>query len=114
MIPQAEVSKRGRLLYVEAIAFHTFGGDMGNSVRRLPVARVRVGKKLLYRAGDIQAFIAEHTEVPAKVKGATAYDRVPQGLPAVGFSVLPSKQMLQKIRLGYAGGGKAGGTRGTH
>lgn len=77
------------------------------TLRRLKLPRVKLGKQYRYRQADIDGFINLHLEYPET--GRPNVSRVQRGSKKVGLQVLPSRAMLQKIRLGYQNGGQAGG-----
>src|SRR3990167_7366533 len=81
------------------------------SVLTLDIPRVRVGRgrgKVLFREEDVEHYVRsriEHTEE----KGVGHGSRISQGQKKVGLSGLPSREMIQKIRLGYQAGSPGGG-----
>jgi excisionase family DNA binding protein len=75
------------------------------TLRRLKLSRVKLGKQYRYRQADIDGFINLHLEYPET--GRPNISRVQRGSKKVGLQVLPSRAMLQKIRLGYQNGGQA-------
>lgn len=82
-------------------------------VLELPIARVRVGKgrgKILYDEEDVKNYLRERTEYPAAKRECNA-DGVQKRAQKVGLSVLPSRETLEKIRLGHGAGsqGRGGG-----
>ena len=77
------------------------------TLRRLKLPRVKLGKQYRYRPADIDGFINLHLEYPEI--GRTNVNRIQKKLKKVGLSVLPSRAMLQQIRLGYKDGSETGG-----
>ena len=93
-------------------------GEMIHLSRRkvleLPIAKIRVGKgrgKILYTEEDVKSYLRECTEYPA-LKGESHANGVSKRPQKMGLQVLPSREMLEKIRLGYgsAGAKRGGGT----
>jgi excisionase family DNA binding protein len=80
------------------------------TLRRLRLPRVKVGKQYRYRPADIDGFINLHLEYPET--GGHNVSRIQKKSKAVGLSVLPSRTMLQQIRMGHQNGGKTGGAGG--
>ena len=83
-------------------------------VLSLDIPKVRVGDgrgKILFNEDDVKNYLRERTEYPA-IKGGSDADRVPQKSKKVGLSVLPSREVLEAIRLGHGNGGekRGGGT----
>src|SRR5215475_280932 len=73
----------------------------------LPVVRLGQGKGLLrYKKEDVEAYIARRTEY-ASHKGAENV-REKKKKRIVGLSLLPTRDLLQKVRLQNAFGRKGG------
>ena len=81
-------------------------------VLSLDIPKVRVGEgrgKILFNEDDVQDYLKSRTEYPS-IKGENDANRVSRGQKKMGLSVLPSREVLEAIRLGYgAGGEKRGG-----
>src|SRR5215471_20906463 len=81
-------------------------------VLSLDIPKVRVGDgrgKILFNEDDVKNYLRERTEYPV-IKGGLDADRVSKGQKKMGLSVLPSREVLEAIRLGHgAGGEKRGG-----
>src|SRR5262245_62236647 len=74
----------------------------------LPVVRIGRGRGLLrYRREDVEAYVARRTEY-ASHKGAENV-REKKKRRIVGLSVLPSRELLQKVRLSNSGGRQGSG-----
>src|SRR5215467_8008339 len=72
-------------------------------VLSLDIPRVRVGEgrgKILFNEEDVKNYLSERTEYPS-IKGGCDADRIPKEQKKVGLSVLPSRENLEKIRLGF-------------
>jgi hypothetical protein len=86
------------------------------AVRALGIPLVRIGKgkgQIRYRQEDVDAYINLRIEY-ARVEGEARANRTERRPPKVGLSVLPSRETLQKIRMGYGGGSGQGGKTQTH
>jgi excisionase family DNA binding protein len=77
------------------------------TLRRLKLPRVKLGKQYRYRPVDVEGFINLNLEYPEI--GRPNISRIQKRSKAVGLSVLPSRAMLQQIRLGHQNGSKTGG-----
>jgi excisionase family DNA binding protein len=77
------------------------------TLRRLKLPRVKLGKQYRYRPADIDGFINLHLEYPEI--GGHNVSRIQRKPKKVGLQVLPSRAMLQAIRLGQQNGGETGG-----
>ena len=74
----------------------------------LPVVRIGHGKGLLrYRKEDIEAYVARRTEYVSHKGTENVREKKKRRL--VGLSVLPSRELLQKVRLSNAGGRQGSG-----
>ena len=71
-------------------------------VLTLPIPKVRVGKgrgKVLYKEADVEEYLKSRTEYPV-LKGEHSDNRVQKKPKKMGISLLPSRQVLEAIRLG--------------
>ena len=79
------------------------------TLRRLKLPLVKLGKQYRYRPADVEGFINLHLEYPV-IEGAHHVSRVQKKSQQVGLSVLPTREMLLKIRLGNQNGSQSSGT----
>src|SRR5215510_2759036 len=80
------------------------------SVRGLGIPAVRIGRGrgvLRYREQDVESYVSLRVEYQGI--GENHGRRVPKRAGQVGLSVLPSREVLQKIRMGNQGGSQKGG-----
>ena len=81
-------------------------------VLSLDIPKVRVGSgrgKIRFNEDDVRDYLRSHTEYPV-TKGERNANGVQKRPGKVGLQVLPSRETLEKIRLGHgAGGEKRGG-----
>ena len=85
-------------------------------VLSLDLPKVRVGDgrgKILFSEDDVRDYLRSRTEYPVTREQGHA-DRVPKKSQKMGLSVLPSREVLEAIRLGYSRGRqeRGGGTKG--
>jgi hypothetical protein len=78
---------------------------------RIPTVRVGSGKGLIrYKEEDVEAYVASRTRYAATYEEGHNGNHQKKKKPGqLGLSVLPSKQLLQKIRLQNSGGGQGSG-----
>ena len=82
-------------------------------VRRLPIPRIKIGaKKLVFRLSDVATYIDQQTHIP--IQSEEGNDRIQGGQRPMGVQVLPSREMLQAIRMGKQDIGEGGGGSGAH
>ncbi len=81
-------------------------------VLALDIPRVPVGRKIMFRESDVEAFIDARVTYP-QGKGGNNANRVSKGKKKMGIPVLPSRRTLQAIQMGYPGGSEKGGA-GSH
>ena len=74
------------------------------TVAGLGIPVVEVGRLLRYKQEDVDAYIARRTRY-----GGQNGSREKKKKGNLGLSVLPSREMLQKLRLSNSGGGKGSG-----
>src|SRR5919109_3762033 len=85
-------------------------------VLELDIPKVRVGHgrgKILFDEDDVKEYLRSRTEYPA-IKGERDANRVQKKPKEMGLSVLPSRQLLEAIRLGHPRGGEKRGGRAPH
>ena len=81
------------------------------AVRDLGIPAVRIGKGrgvLRYREEDIEAYV--NLRVEYQGIGESNERRIQRRSGQVGLSLLPSRRMLQAVRLGHKDGSENGGT----
>ena len=85
-------------------------------VLSLDIPKVRVGDgrgKILFNEDDVKNYLRERTEYPVIKRGSDA-NRVQKGQRQVGLQILPSRENLEKIRLGHGASGQKRGSGETH
>lgn len=77
-------------------------------VLALDIPRVLIGRKIMFKESDVEAFVDGRVTYP-QGKGGSSASRVSKGAKKVGIPVLPSRRTLQAIQMGYQGGSEKGG-----
>ena len=74
----------------------------------LPVVRIGQGKGLLrYRREDVEAYVARRVEYVSHKGAENAGKKKAKRI--LGLSLLPSRELLQKVRLSNSGGRQGSG-----
>jgi len=85
-------------------------------VLSLDIPKVRIGEgrgKILFNEDDVKDYLKSRTEYPV-IKGEKDANRIQERPKKMGLQVLPSREVLEAIRLGYGAGGEKRGSGTPH